>query len=557
VRDYAVSPDGASVAYNAAPGGGDVAETRVRRLATGRDLDEVVAGVLNGVCWTRDSGGFFYVRLGPRPAGGAPDAARSAREVAYHALGTAQAGDRVVAAWPDGRWVYAMLSDDGRWAFFVGELGEASEVYAQDLGDPRRPDTSRPAVRLLGDQPGFDTPLDVVGGTLILRTNRGAPKGRIVALDLRQGAAARPRTIVPEGSDAIESAAIAGDRIVVHDLVDVRSRLRLFAFDGSSRGEIVLPGIGAVGWPLSGRPSTRDLFYSFVSFLRPPTVYRYDLATRKSVTFRPPRAPFDASPYETRQMFFESKDGTRVPMFVTARRGLALDGSHPALLTAYGGYGASLPPDYAPDVPLWLERGGVYAVANIRGGGEYGEEWHRGGMLGKKQNGFDDFIAAAESLIARGYTAASRLAVYGHSNGGLLIGAAITQRPDLFAAAVPNAGHYDMLRYHLFTAGAGWVPEYGSSADPQAFRWLVAYSPLQNVRPGTCYPATMLLAADHDDRVVPSHSYKFTAALQAAQACDRPILLRVAVDASHQYASRRAQIEERTDMYSFLLSRVR
>ena len=556
LRDYVVSPGGGLVAYNSAPGGGDLAETRVRRLATGRDLGDVVKGVLNAVCWTRDGRGFFYVRLGPRPAGGAPDAARSAREVAYHALGTAQAADRVVVAWETAGWVYAMLSDDGRWALFVSEQGEESRLHALDLGDPRRPDVSRPAVRLLAEDAGQHTPLDVVAGSLILRTNFGAPKGRIVALDLRRGAAARPRTVVPEASDVIESAAIAGDRIVVHYLVDVRSRLRLYALDGSARGEIALPGIGAVGWPLSGLPSTRDLFYSFVSFLEPPTVYRYDLASGKSAAFRRPRPPFDASAYETRQVFFESKDGTRVPMFVTAARGLALDGTHPALLTAYGGYGASLPPDYAPDVPLWLERGGVYAVANIRGGGEYGEEWHRAGMLGKKQNGFDDFVAAAEALIARGYTSASRLAVYGHSNGGLLIGAAITQRPDLFAAAVPNAGHYDMLRYHLFTAGAGWVPEYGSSADPQAFRWLAAYSPLQNVRPGTCYPATMLLAADHDDRVVPSHSYKFAAALQSAQACDRPILLRVAVDASHQYASRTAQVEERTDMWSFILSRV-
>jgi prolyl oligopeptidase len=243
-------------------------------------------------------------------------------------------------------------------------------------------------------------------------------------------------------------------------------------------------------------------------------------------------------------------------MFVTAAKGLEPDGTHPALLTAYGGYGASLPPDYSPDIPFWLERGGVYAVANIRGGGEYGEEWHRAGMLGNKQNSFDDFIAAAQALSSLGYTSASRLAIYGHSNGGLLIGAAITQRPDLFAVAVPNAGHYDMLRYHLFTAGTAWVSEYGSPADPDAFRWLAAYSPLQNVKPGTCYPATMLLAADHDDRVVPSHAYKFAAALQAAQGCERPILLRIAVDASHEYASRQAQIDERTDMWSFIASHV-
>jgi prolyl oligopeptidase len=266
--------------------------------------------------------------------------------------------------------------------------------------------------------------------------------------------------------------------------------------------------------------------------------------------------PFDASACETRQVFYASRDGTRVPMFVTAAKNLKRDGNAPTLLTGYGGYGATVGPSYEPDLPLWLALGGIYAVANLRGGGEYGEDWHRAGMLDKKQNSFDDFIAAAEFLIAGGYTSPGRLAIYGHSNGGLLVGAAMTQRPDLFAAAVANAGHYDMLRYHRFTIGAGWISEYGSPEDPAAFRYLFAYSPLHNVRPGTCYPATLLLAADHDDSVVPSHSYKFAAALQAAQGCDRPILLRVAADASHNYASKQARIAERADMWTFLMARL-
>jgi prolyl oligopeptidase len=355
----------------------------------------------------------------------------------------------------------------------------------------------------------------------------------------------------------ILDAVVAGERLAVHRLEDAKSHLFLFGLDGAPAGEIALPGTGSVGWPLSGRRSAPELFYSFTSFLVPETVYRYDLRTQTSTPFRPPRLHFSSERYETRQVFFTSKDGTRVPMFVSAARNLPLDGSHPALLTGYGGYGGSVVPKFEPDIPLFLEMGGVWAVANLRGGGEYGEAWHRAGMLDRKQNSFDDFFAAAEALVGLRYTRPGRLAIYGHSNGGLLVGAAVTQRPDLCAAAVANAGHYDMLRYHRFTAGAGWVTEYGSPDDPAAFRTLFAYSPLQNVRAGTCYPAVLLLAADHDDRVVPSHAYKFAAALQAAQGCDRPILLRVARNASHGYASASARIAEKADTWTFLAAQLR
>lgn len=286
--------------------------------------------------------------------------------------------------------------------------------------------------------------------------------------------------------------------------------------------------------------------------LAPVVVYRLDLRTGTSAPLRPPRLPFDASRFETRQVFYASKDGTRVPMFITGRKDLRLDGSHAALLTGYGGYGAISSPGYEPDIPLWLELGGIHALANIRGGGEYGEEWHLAGSRQRKQNSFDDFIAAAEYLRDQGYTRPARLAIYGHSNGGLLVGAMITQRPDLFAAAVPNAGHYDMLRYHRFTVGAGWIFEFGTPDSPDDYPYLRGYSPLHNVRAGPCYPATLLLAADHDDRVVPSHAYKFTAALQAVQTCGRPIVLRLARNASHSYASADAAIAERTDMWSFI-----
>ncbi len=557
VRDYAVSPDGRLLAYNTSRGGADVGETRVRDLTAGRDLAELLRGTLTSVCWTRDGRGFFYVRQQERGPEGSAVGSRAGKQVFYHALGQPQSSDRLIRGWAkNARWVYCMLSEDGRYALVVAEEGIESEVYAIDLGDSRRPNLTAPPMRLLGDCRAFHTPVDIVGSTLYLRTDLDAPRRRVVALDLREGAGARPRTIIPESPDVIADAVVAGDRLAVHYLADVKSRLRLFALDGKPAGEVALPGIGAVGWPLAGRPSSPDLFYSFTSFLTPSTVYRYDLRSGTSMPFRPPRVPFDASAYETRQVLYTSKDGTRVPMFVTAAKNLKFDGTHPTMLTGYGGYGISTEPGYEPDIALWLEMGGVYVVANIRGGGEYGEDWHRAGMLGRKQNSFDDFLAAAEYLIAEQYTTPGRLAIYGYSNGGLLVGAAITQRPDLFAAAVANAGHYDMLRYHKFTVGAGWVSEYGSPDDPAAFPYLRAYSPLHNVWAGVCYPATLLLAADHDDRVVPSHSYKFAAALQAAQSCDRPVLLHVAAEASHSYASRRVQIAERADMWAFVAARL-
>ncbi|MGE5278660.1 MAG: prolyl oligopeptidase family serine peptidase [Acidobacteriota bacterium] len=558
VRDYAVSPDGRRLAYRTSRGGADVGEIRLRDLSTGRDLPEAVQGVLTSVCWTRDGRGFFYVREPSPRTGRAASGPRGGKRLLYHALGQPPSRDRSVRDWKeDARWAYCMLSEDGRYALAVAERGTESEIDALDLGDPTDPAVTAPPIPLLRDSRAFHTPIDFVGSILYLRTNLEAPRQRVVALDLREGAGARPRAVIPESSEVIADAVIAADRLVVHDLADATSRLRLFALDGRPEGEIALPGIGAVGWPLGARVSVPELFYSFTSFLQPAGVYRYDLRSKASAPFLPPRVAFDAGAYETRQVFYSSKDGTRVPMFVTAAKNVKRDGANPALLTGYGGYGASVTPAFEPDVALWLEMGGIFAVANLRGGGEYGEDWHRAGMLDRKQNSFDDFLAAAQYLITEGYTAPGRLAIYGYSNGGLLVGAAITQRPDLFAAAVAKAGHHDMLRYHRFSSGAGWISEYGSPEDPAAFRWLRAYSPLHNVRAGACYPATLLLAADHDDRVVPSHSYKFAAALQAAQGCGRPILLRVAKDASHDYASREAEIAERSDMWAFIAEQLR
>ena len=430
-------------------------------------------------------------------------------------------------AWTDGvRWLYSMMSDDGRFAIIVAERGSSSRMYFMDLGNPRAPNLAAPVVPLLAERDARYTPMGTVGTMLYVFTSLDAPRGRVLVFDLAAGARAKPRPVIAESNAVIQWATVAGDRLALHVLEDVQSHLRIYTLDGRLEREIELPGIGALGWPINGRHSAAEVWYSFTSFLTPATVYRADLASGVTEAFRPPRVPYDPAPYETRQIFFSSKDGTRVPMFVTARRGLSPDGSHPVLLTGYGGFGSIVGPAYRPDIPLWLEAGGVYAVANLRGGGEYGEAWHRAGSLEHKQNSFDDFIGAAEALIAPRYTSRAKLAIYGHSNGGLLVGAVMTQRPDLFAVAVPNAGHYDMLRFHRFTVGGGWIPEYGSPDSAAMFPVLAAYSPLHHVHAGTCYPATLLLAADHDDRVVPSHAYKFAATLQAAQACERPILLR-------------------------------
>jgi prolyl oligopeptidase len=557
VSDFAVSPDGRWLAYSTSPGGADVAQMHVRGLTTGRTLGDVVTRTLGPACWTADGGGFFYVRRPPPAPGDPPNTARIEKQLFYHVLGQPQAKDRLVGEWKENyQWLYCMLSDDGRRLIAVAQRGAADAMYVMDMGIATKPDVSAPLVRLLGDRETGNTPMGTVGDTLYVFTKRDAPRGRVVALALGDGARAEPRPVIPESPNVIDWATVAGDRLVLHYLVDVTSRLELFTLGGAPAGSVSLPGIGALGWPVNGRNAAPEVFYAFTSFLSPSTVYRYDLRTGRSTPFHAPRTPFDPGAYETRQVFYPSRDGTRVPMFITARRSLRLDGTNPVMLTAYGGYGSVNSPAYSPDIPLWLEMGGVYVVANIRGGGEYGETWHVAGSREHKQTSFDDFIAAAEYLVKERYTSPSKLAIYGHSNGGLLIGAMVTQRPDLFAAAIANAGHHDMLRFHKFTVGAGWISEYGSPDDSSAFQYLRAYSPLHNVKPGTCYPATLLLTGDHDDRVVPSHSYMFAAALQAAQGCERPVLLRVSSNASHQYASAASGLAELADRWAFTAARL-
>jgi prolyl oligopeptidase len=389
-----------------------------------------------------------------------------------------------------------------------------------------------------------------------------APRGRIVAAEIGNPDRSKWRTVVPEGKDAIVEggAELVGERFAVVYLADVQSRVRLFGLDGSPKGEIALPEPGSVTGTaggtsgLSANNDGSDLFLNFVSFLRPATIYRYDLGKGSLEPFHPPQSPFDASKFETRALFYTSKDGTRVPLFVTLKKGAKLDGSHPTVLFGYGGFNISVVPNFSPAMAGWLEMGGVYAVANLRGGGEYGSEWHKAGTKERKQNVFDDFIAAAEFLVREKYTTPSRLAIRGGSNGGLLVAATMIQRPDLFAVALPAVGVLDMLRYHKFSAGPFWAADYGSADDPKAVDYLLAYSPLHNLKAGTCFPATLITTADRDDRVVPSHSFKFAAALQKAQGCPRPTLIRVEVAGSHGYRPTDRVIAEFADLWAFTLA---
>ncbi len=552
---WSPSPDGRWLAYGLSKGGSDFSELHVRALVDGRELTDTVHWVkFSGTAWTKDGKGFFYSRFPAPPKGQELAAAGVNQKVYYHAVGTPDSTDRLIYQRPDlpDWYLFGGLSDDGRFFFITLQHGTETEnrLYAVDLKKPTEPDIAAPVTPLFLVNDAEYSPLGTLGDTLFVLTTNGAPKRRIISLVLPDTARAHWRTVVPEAPSVIESALLAGGHVVVRYLDDVKSRLRVFGRGGQVVGDVPLPGIGTVVG-LSGRADTPELFYAFTSFLDPTTVYRYDFATRTSAPFQPPHVPFGAKGYETRQVFYTSKDGTRVPMFITMKQGTKLDGSHPTVLYGYGGFDISITPSFNSVVAVWLERGGIYAVANMRGGGEYGETWHRAGMLDKKQNVFDDFIAAAEYLVAQQYTSREHLAIHGYSNGGLLVGAVMAQRPDLFAAAYAGAGVMDMLRYQKFSAGVGWVPEYGSAADSTQFRYLIKYSPLENLRAGTCYPATIVTAADHDDRVVPSHSYKFIAALQAAQGCPRPVVIRTETKTSHGYMPTDKRIAQLADVWAF------
>ena len=552
---YAPSPDGKIFAYSLSVGGSDWSEVHFRRLPDMKELADTVHWVkYSGTSSTDDGRGFFYTRY-PTPHKDSVLTAKAINgKIYYHVVGTSDSRDRMIYERPDRPDWYlgASVTEDGRFLSITMNHGTEPNnlLYVADLGDGKHPNVGAPIVPVYTGNDAEYYPLGSVGDVIILQTTANAPKRQIVSFTMADTARSHWKTIVAEGKDVLETSTLAGHRVITQTLEDVKSRLRMFDIDGKALGDIQLPGIGTVG-ALSSRNDTPELFYLYTSFLNPATVYHFDFKSAKSTAFQKPNVPFEASQYETKQVFYTSKDGTRVPMFITARKGLTLDGSHPTVLYAYGGFNISSTPGFSTNIAVWLQHGGVYALANIRGGGEYGDAWHRDGMLEKKQNVFDDFIGAAEYLVKEKYTSPAHLAIHGYSNGGLLVGAVEEQRPDLFAVAYPGAGVMDMLRYDKFSAGIGWVAEYGSSTDSTQFQTIARYSPVHNVKPGTCYPATIVTTADHDDRVVPGHSYKFAAAIQAAQSCDRPTLLRVETKTSHGYMPTDKRIAQAADVWSF------
>jgi prolyl oligopeptidase len=553
---FAPSPDGRYFAYSLSQGGSDWSTAYIRDFNTGKQLADTVKWLkFTGINWTKDGNGFFYSRFPTPEAGKELQSALRDQKLYYHKLGTPQSADRLIYERKDHpEWfVFGGTSDDGRYFYIsvVNGTDPHNRLYLLDVGDPLHPNVAAPVKPLFDKPDAAYTPIGNVGSTIYMSTDNAAPRYRIVAFDAAKPDVKNWRVVVPESKNVIDQTAMLKDRIAVNYLEDVKANVRMFAFDGKSLGARPLPGIGSLAG-MSARTDSPDLFYRFTSPLYPSTAFRFDPATSKSTAFVPPKIKnFDPAGYETREIFATSKDGTKVPVFVTMKKNLALDGSHPTMLYGYGGFNISTTPSFSPDVLAWIEQGGIYATASMRGGAEYGEEWHKAGMLEKKQNVFDDFIAAAEYLIAQKYTSPAKLGIEGASNGGLLIGAVEEQRPDLFAVALPAVGVMDMLRYDKFTGGNAWSVEYGTSSDSTAFKYLIKYSPLQNVKAGTCYPATLLSTADHDDRVVPSHTFKLTSAMQAAQGCDKPILVRIETQGSHGYLPTDKRIAELADQWAF------
>jgi len=552
-----VSDDGKLLGYGLAQAGSDWQEYRVRDVATASDRSDLVKYVkFSGLSWTADNGGFFYSRYPDPDPGSQLRQANAFHKVYYHIVGTPQAQDRLIYERPqDPKWlVNGQATEDGRYALInLSEGGPKDRVYYFDLKDPSKPDVGGLIVKLIDK---FEAAFNLIGNdgpVFYFQTDLDAPRGRIIAIDTQRPDRANWKTIVPENRDTLQGVSLIGNQFIANYLHDAYSQVRFYDISGKFLKELNLPGIGTVGG-LNGKRGDTELFYTFTSFLYPPTIFRYDVKTGQSALFRKPEVEFDPSGYETKQVWFASKDGTRVPMFVTHRKGLKLDGSNPTYLTAYGGFNISMTPSFSVSNLVWLENGGVYALPNLRGGGEYGEEWHRAGTKERKQNVFDDFIAAAEYLIREGYTSPQKLAIAGGSNGGLLVGAVLNQRPDLFGVALPAVGVMDMLRFHKFTIGSAWVYDYGSSDDATQLKALLAYSPLHNIKAGKQYPATLVTTADHDDRVVPGHSFKYAATLQAAQRGPAPALIRIETKAGHGAGKPTSKIiEEQADRWAFVM----
>ncbi len=553
LADTSVSKDGNLLAYGLAEAGSDWQIWKIRNARTGQDLPDKLQWIkFASPAWTTDGTGLYYSRFDEPKAGDALTSLNKFQKIFYHKLGTAQSEDKLVYERPDhDDWGFdEIVTDDGHYLVINVSTGsdQRNRVYYLDLTQPGAKVTP-----LLDDFDAQYAFIDNDGPVFWFQTNQNAPHGRIIAIDTTQPARAFWNEIVPEAPETLQGVSALNNSFVCTYLKDAHSQVKIFGLDGKLQREVMLPGIGDIAG-FTGKRSDTETFYSYMSFTVPRTIYRLDLTTSTSTIFRQPKVDFDPADFETTQVFYTSKDGTRVPMFLTYKKGLKLNGTNPTLLYGYGGFDINITPWFSVANLVWLEMGGVYAVATLRGGGEYGEDWHQAGMKLKKQNVFDDFIGAAQWLIDHHYTSTPRLAINGASNGGLLIGACLTQRPDLFGAALPDVGVMDMLRFNKFTIGWAWMSDYGSPEDATEFKALYAYSPLQNIHPGTKYPPTLITTADHDDRVVPAHSFKFAATLQKAQAGTAPILIRVETRAGHGAGKPTDKlIAETADQYAFLL----
>jgi prolyl oligopeptidase len=550
---WSISEDGLLLAYGLSASGSDWQEWKVRDVESGADLADHLKWIkFSGASWTHDQKGFFYSRYDEPNEAAKLEEVNYYQKLYYHRLGTPQSEDILIYERPDQKeWGFSgFVTEDGRYLIISVWKGTDPKnlVFYKDLSQ-----MDSPVVELISEFEASYSLIDNDGTTFWFQTDLDAPRERVIAIDITNPAKPNWQEIIPQFSETLKGTGLLNNQFVASYLKDARTQIKIFNLDGSFVREVELPGVGSAGG-FGGKRYDSETFYSFTGYTTPTTIYRYDMRTGESQLFRQPKVDFDPNNYETKQVFYTSKDGTAIPMFITYKKGLALNGNNPTILYGYGGFNVSLTPAFSPSNVVWMDLGGVYAVPNLRGGGEYGEDWHQAGMKLKKQTVFDDFIAAAEWLISNGYTSTQKLAISGGSNGGLLVGACMAQRPDLFAAALPAVGVMDMLRFHKFTIGWAWCSEYGSPDDPEEFKALYAYSPLHNLKPDTDYPATLITTADHDDRVVPAHSFKFAAALQAAHRGDAPVLIRIETKAGHGAGKPTAKIiEEVADRFAFLV----
>ena len=549
---YAISEDGNFMAYGVASAGSDWQEWKVRDVRTAEDVKDHIKWVkFSSASWTKDGKGFFYSRYDEPKPGQTLKGVNYFQKLYFHRLGSPQSDDTLIYDRPDQKeWGFGgFVTDDGRFLIISVSQGTdtRNRVFYKDLQKP-----ASKVVELLNQFDADYSFIDNDGPLFWFRTDLDAPRGRVIAIDITKPERADWTEIIPQTAETLRGVNLLNDQFVLTYLKDAYSVVKVFSRNGKFIRDVDLPGIGTVGG-FGGKRKDTETFYSFTSFTTPGTIYRYDLRTGQSTVFRQPKLDCDPSQYETTQVFYPSKDGTKVPMFITRKRGLKNDPGNPALLYGYGGFNISITPGFSVTKLVWLEMGGTYAVANLRGGGEYGEDWHRAGMKLQKQNVFDDFISAAEYVVASNYTSSPKLAIEGRSNGGLLVGACMTQRPDLFGVALPGVGVMDMLRFHKFTIGWAWTSDYGSSDNAEDFKALYAYSPLHNLKPGSKYPPTLIATSDHDDRVVPGHSFKFAATMQADQSGPAPVLIRIEVKAGHGAGKSITKlIDETADTWAFV-----